>query len=210
MAKFKMRELPEGMHLTGGRLVPHLEKAGEIDLNDIAHDIAGASAFTPGDVMGVVELVMDRVAKHIAQGYTVKLGNFGSFRAKLALAKFAEPEQKDEGSRRTGRSVRVSGVRFRAGKELVRRSNSFGNFERIMPKDGGKDGEKPDKTARRALLESWFREHSLLTVRQYARLTGLSNSGAAKELRAIRQEEGSHLATEGAGTHMVYVWKAEQ
>ena len=58
--------------------------AGKKNLRDIAHDIAGRSSLTRGDIENVLANFMDCLPHYLRDGFSVQLGEFGTMRLTLS------------------------------------------------------------------------------------------------------------------------------
>ena len=58
--------------------------AGKKNLRDIAHDIAGRSSLTRGDIENVLSNFMDCLPHYLRDGFSVHLGEFGTMRLTLS------------------------------------------------------------------------------------------------------------------------------
>ena len=58
--------------------------AGKKNLRDIAHDIAGRSSLTRGDIENVLSNFMDCLPHYLRDGFSVQLGEFGTIRLTLS------------------------------------------------------------------------------------------------------------------------------
>lgn len=58
--------------------------AGKIDTRMIAKTLAQKSSLTTGDVMSVLENLMEKIPRWLGQGYSVSLGELGTFRLSLS------------------------------------------------------------------------------------------------------------------------------
>ena len=58
--------------------------AGKKNLQDIAHDIAGRSSLTRGDIENVLSNFMDCLPHYLRDGFSVQLGEFGTMRLTLS------------------------------------------------------------------------------------------------------------------------------
>ena len=56
---------------------------GTVDLEDLADEISRYSSFVPADVHGLLEGLTNLVARKVAEGYLVELGNLGTFGIKI-------------------------------------------------------------------------------------------------------------------------------
>ena len=57
---------------------------GKKTLRDIAHDIAGRSSLTRGDIENVLSNFMDCLPHYLRDGFSVQLGEFGTMRLTLS------------------------------------------------------------------------------------------------------------------------------
>ena len=58
--------------------------AGKKNLRDVAHDIAGRSSLTRGDIENVLSNFMDCLPHYLRDGFSVQLGEFGTMRLTLS------------------------------------------------------------------------------------------------------------------------------
>ena len=58
--------------------------AGKKNLRDIAHDIAGRSSLTRGDIENVLSNFMDCLPHYLRDGFSVQLSEFGTMRLTLS------------------------------------------------------------------------------------------------------------------------------
>ena len=58
--------------------------AGKIDTRMIAKILAQKSSLTTGDVINVLENLMEEIPRWLSQGYSVSLGELGTFRLSLS------------------------------------------------------------------------------------------------------------------------------
>jgi len=59
-------------------------KAGTIDINRLAKEISTKSSLSRGEVLNIIETLLDAVPDYLKDGYTVSLGRFGSIRLTLS------------------------------------------------------------------------------------------------------------------------------
>lgn len=201
-----MRQMAEGMGRGSERLYPQLQGTGVVTLGDMAESIARGSAFTPGDVKGLVAALADEIARGVALGKTVQLEGIGSFRAALVLRKDAEEELPDSATHRNASSVRIGDVHFRCAKRLVAQADLIAHLERVMPRKSP-CAKVPPLAQRLALARQFLAENPWMSVGDYAALTHQPHTTAARELRAQLDAPDAFLDTRGSGSHKVYVLK---
>ncbi len=64
---------------------------GKITIEQLSRDIAGRSSLTRGDIMNVIENLLDEIPKHLVNGNTVDLGDFCSLRLSISGTGVLDP-----------------------------------------------------------------------------------------------------------------------
>lgn len=77
--------------------------AGKIDTRMIAKTLSQKSSLTTGDVINVLENLMEEIPRRLSQGYSVSLGELGTFR--LSLSSQGVKEQKEFNTRTIKKKV---------------------------------------------------------------------------------------------------------
>ena len=106
---------------------------GRKTLRDIAHDIAGRSSLTRGDIENVLSNFVDRLPSYLRDGFSVQLSDFGTMRLTLS----SEGSLTEKAFKTESIKPRVT---FTPGVELkaALRDNSY---ETVKEKDKkGKEG----------------------------------------------------------------------
>lgn len=180
MAKYVMQEMPD-VRGTGERVrYPRLLIDGQIDLRGLADEIARRSSLTRGDVEASVGMLTELMAEYMARGYSVRIEGLGLFSPKLSLKEGVERE-KEGGSKRNSASIEVSDIRFAADKELVGSTQRACVLERAKAERYAKPAEGREE--RLARLLDYLAHTPSIGVSTYARLMGLSQTSAQRELR---------------------------
>ena len=85
--KIKLIERRKPGTKTGpGKFYASPVNVGKKNLRDIAHDIAGRSSLTRGDIENVLANFMDCLPHYLRDGFSVQLGEFGTMRLTLSSA----------------------------------------------------------------------------------------------------------------------------
>ena len=83
--KIKLIERRKPGTKTGpGKFYASPVNVGKKNLRDIAHDIAGRSSLTRGDIENVLANFMDCLPHYLRDGFSVQLGEFGTMRLTLS------------------------------------------------------------------------------------------------------------------------------
>lgn len=205
MAKYRMEEMNDLHHTGERRLYPRLEIIKQTNLNELAEWISGGTTFTPGDIIGVIGALRERMAKFLADGYSVKIDGIGNFTASLKLREGCEPELAESGGKKhNARSIQIRSVHFRPEKEFVGKINTLFVPERSRQKSR-RSSSAYTLEERLTLARNYLHTAPYLTVADYCRLTGLLRTTAAKELRLYAAVADSGFRASGSGSHRVYV-----
>ena len=73
-----------GTKIGPGKFYASPVNVGKKNLRDIAHDIAGRSSLTRGDIENVLSNFMDCLPHYLRDGFSVQLGEFGTMRLTLS------------------------------------------------------------------------------------------------------------------------------
>lgn len=188
-------------------LYPRIKLTGQRTLDDIANQISHASTFTPGDIKGLVQALVEEISYGMANGQSVKIEGLGIFTPALGLRKGAERETGEPGAhRRNASSICVSDIHFRADKELVEKTGRQCQLERSEWKFR-KSSQRYTPQERLKLAQDYLAANPFLTVKDYGELTGLLSTAAGKELRQWSEQEDSGIQRTGRGVHRVYIKK---
>ncbi|MFA6701735.1 MAG: HU family DNA-binding protein [Dysgonamonadaceae bacterium] len=99
-------------------------KTGTINNYQLSKQIAGHSSLTRGDVVNVIENIIDEIPKYLMEGYSVNLENFGTMRLSFSSQGVNSP---DEFTKDHIKSVRLV---FTPSPEF-KRSLKIASFEKI-------------------------------------------------------------------------------
>ena len=157
-----------------------------------------------GLVKNVMTHIVDAMAELLGDGYSVTIDGLGTFKATIGLEedKVMDGFDGDE-TKRNARSLRLTGINYRADKKLIKNSNCHCKLERA--------GESRlyhspyTREERLQLALQYLSEHGAMRVAEYMELTGLSRTKAAVELKEFRQDVSSGITFIGRGSAKVYV-----
>ncbi len=162
------------------------------------------SGLSRGEAVSVLIRAADTLAALLAEGYSVSLDEWGTFKATIGLEKDKDMDTIDgDEPKHNARSLRVDGVNFRTDRKLVLNINRRCQLERagvsrlrISPYT---------KEERLQKAKDYIEEHKAMRVKHYMALTGLSHTVAAKELREFSEDKESGITSMGRGVTVVYV-----
>ena len=110
-----------------------------------------------------------------------------------------------EETKRNARSLRLTGINYRADKVLVKKANRHCKLERAG--ESRLHHTPYSKEERLKLAHQYLEEHGAMRVVEYMELTGLSRTKATLELKEFRQDDSSGITYIGRGSAKVYVKK---
>lgn len=206
MAEYQMQ--PSNLPNKEGKkvLFPRLKVYSQVDTDTLVEYISAACSFTPGDIKGAVEAMVQAIGSEMAMGHSVKIEGLGTFVPELKLRKGKERETDDgtEGSKRNATSICVSGIRFKADKRLVRETAKRCTLTRSREKCN-RSSTRYTPEERLALAVEYIEAHGLMHIADYSRLTGLLHNAAALELRRWASQPDSGITRHGRGSHVIYI-----
>ena len=159
-------------------------------------------------ILGVLSLVSEKLALCMSEGYSVKLDGIGTFNAKLGVRDDMLPDAFEEGEpSRNAKSIMVNGVSYRADKNLISNTD-----RKCVLVRGGESRLKKSPLSLEERIEKacdFLKAHMFMRVPDYVRLTGLSRSTAAEELRKLARDPSSGIMSRGSRSQKVYVLRPE-
>lgn len=165
-------------------------------------------AYGKSVIEGVMTAVCEHLAYEISNGYSVKIDGLGTFTAKLGVRKDKEMDGFEEGTtKRNAKSIEVTGVGFRADKDLVKEIDQNCDLVR-----GGEERLKKPKFPKEERIEKarkFLKQNGYMRVDEYAQLTGLSYSTASRELRSIVSDPSSGITSQGRKSGKLYLLAKE-
>ena len=209
MAQYIKREMPD-LHGKGSKQVCYrLKSNGTVGLGDLARECARGTTFAEGEVKGMVMALVEGMMRNMARGYSVHIDGLGTLMPKIGLRKEAESEVLDgEGPKRNARSLHVTGVSFRADKQLVRQLDSNCNLEKgpvsRIRKSKYTEAERLEKA------REFLRKHTVMRLDDYYRLVGLSRTTASLELRKWAWKQDTGIISKGSYSAKVYLLRKEE
>ncbi len=181
----------------------HIRMIGDKEFVErMAKEPGGATAAMTENVLSAAANLLSRL---LSEGYSVKLKGIGTFKASLGRKKNKPYETEDE--KHNARSIEVGKITFKADRSLVVKTNNSCYLER----DGVQRIRKITSTLeeRLAIAHNYLDSHPNMTVDNYAAITGLNKTAASRELRKLRETEGSGITIQGRRPHLIYVKSQE-
>ena len=205
MAKYIKQEMNDLNGKGEGKVYYRLQTERNISFNEFAQQIEEHHGMmNRGLVKNIMTHVVDVMAELLGDGYSVTIDGLGTFKATIGLEEDKVMDTFEGGeAKRNARSLRLTGINYRADKELIKKSNSHCKLERAG--ESRLHRSPYTKEERLKLALQYLSEHGAMRVAEYMDLTGLSRTMAAMELKAFRQDASSGITFIGRGSAKVYV-----
>ncbi|MBQ8240342.1 MAG: DNA-binding protein [Bacteroides sp.] len=210
MAKYIKQEMTDLSGKGEEKVYYRLQTERNIDFKALAEYVGRHNGMmSKGLVINVMEHVVDAMAELLGEGHSVTIDGLGTFRASLGLAEEKEMDTFDgDETKRNARSLRLTGINYRADKVLIREANRHCKLERAG--ESRLHHSPYTKEERLKLALQYMEEHGAMRVAEYMELTGLSRTKATLELKEFRQDLSSGITFIGRGSAKVYVKASEE
>ena len=207
MAKYIKQEMTDLSGKGEEKVYYRLQSERNIDFNALAEYVGRHNGMmSKGLVINVMEHVVDAMAELLGKGHSVTIDGLGTFKASIGLEKDKEMDTFDgDETKRNARSLRLTGINYRADKVLIREANRHCKLERAG--ESRLHHSPYSKEERLKLALQYLEEHGAMRVVEYMELTGLSRTKAAMELKEFRQDLSSGITFIGRRSSKVYVKK---
>ena len=207
MAKYIKQEVPDMLKTGNQKVFYRLKTERNIDFDEFVSRMAHpGSGISRGEAIRILLTASETLAGLLAEGYSVSLDEWGTFKATIGLEEGKEMDTIDgTDSKRNARSLRVDGVDFQVDKRLVRNVNRQCKLERAGVARVRRSPYTKEERLQRA--KDYLSEHGFMRVKHYMELTGLRHTTAANELRAFSDDLSTGITIMGRGSAKVYVRK---
>jgi predicted histone-like DNA-binding protein len=207
MAKYIKQEVPDMLKTGNQKVFYRLKTEGNIDFEEFVSRMAyPGSGISRGEALRILLTASETLAGLLAEGYSVSLDEWGTFKATIGLEEGKEMDMIDGiATKRNARSLRVNGIDFKVDKKLVRNVASQCKLERAGVSRVRRSPYTKEDRLQRA--KNYLSKHGFMRVKQYMQLTGLGHTTAANELRAFSDDLSTGITIMGRGSAKVYIKK---
>ena len=205
MAKYIKQEMVDLSGKGEEKIYYRLQTERNIDFAELAQQIEQHHGLmNRGLIKNVMSHVVDEMAELLGKGYSVSIDGLGTFRASIGLEEDKEMDTFDgDDTKRNARSLRLTGINYRADKDLVKKANRHCKLERAG--ESRLHHTPYSKEERLKLAQQYLEEHGAMRVVEYMEQTGLSRTKATLELKEFRQDASTGITFLGRGSSKVYV-----
>ena len=205
MAKYIKQEMIDLSGKGEEKVYYRLQTERNIDFEELTQQIEHHhKLMNRGLVKSVMTYLLDEMAELLGKGYSVTIDGLGTFKASLGLEKDKEMDTFDgEETKRNARSLRLTGINYRADKKLIQDANHHCKLERAG--ESRLHHTPYSKEERLKMAQKYLEEHGAMRVAEYMGLTKLSRTKATLELREFSLDTSTGITTLGRGSAKVYV-----
>ena len=210
MAKYIKQEMIDLSGKGEEKVYYRLQTERNIDFNELTQQLEEHhNLMNRGLVKSVMAYVVDEMTELLGKGYSVTINGLGTFKASIGLEEDKEIDTFDgDDSKRNARSLRLTGINYRADKTLIKKANRHCKLERAG--ESRLHHTPYSKEERLKLAHQYLEEHGAMRVVEYMELTGLSRTKATLELKEFRQDASTGITFIGQGSAKVYVKASEE
>lgn len=184
-------------------MFPKMVLRGQCTIQELAKEMEKYSTFNRSEIMGILTLLSERMTARMANGYSIKLDEIGTFTPVLGLKKRSDGEIADAG-KTNARCIGVSHIHFRPDKSFTLHTALQCKLKKSPLYFGCmKSPYSPGK--RLEMAKDYLKRHGILTVKEYEALVKMRHTSATLELKQWSRMPESGITTHGKGSHKVYV-----
>ena len=202
-AKYIKREIPD-LNGTGRTQAYYQMELTSMSFDYFVSQCAREGKMEESQILAVMTLVSEKLALCMAEGFSVKLNGIGTFNAKLGVRSDMLQDAFEPGEpNHNAKSIGVTGVAYRADKDLIRNTRLKCTLER-----GGVSRIKKPKLTLEERIEKardFMKKNMFMRVPDYVRLMGLSRTTATQELRKLALDPLSGITSRGQRSQKIYV-----
>ena len=202
-AKYIKREIPD-LNGTGRTQAYYQMELSPKNYEEVVKQCAREGNMEESHILAVMSLVSEKLALCMAEGFSVKLDGIGTFHAKLGVRSDMLQDAFEPGeSNRNAHSIQVTGVAYRADKDLIKDTHRKCVLER-----GSVSRLKKSKLTLEERIQKardFMQKNHFMRVPDYVRLTGLSRTAASQELRKLALDPSSGITSRGERSQKYYV-----
>ena len=211
MAKYFKQEMPDLRNMGEKKFYYRMKVNENIDFDELVRRLTyPGSGLDKGQVVQVIAAIGKQMALEMASGNSVTIDGIGTFRASVGMTMPKELTGTDAGKETNARSLKVTGIIYRAASQLVRTISSQCTL--VRDKEHRLRKSPYSKEERIGLAVGYLGDgaHPFMRVGDYARLTRQSHCAASRELQEISRTPQSPIRRDGRASALVYVLSREQ
>lgn len=215
MGKYILKELPGEMTEDRTVIYPKMKRFSLFDYEMvIQHMCKFSPILNEGIIRSVFGALTTEMLTCMPIGHTIKIDGLGVFSLSLGFDTSKASEKEIAGKqdsidgyepKQEYRHVCIKGINFRPDPELLREMNRVATFENDGVEFVPQRKSQFSREERLAKAKEIIDKQGFMTLSDYAAATGLSMSGASKDLRQLVADGDSGIIAWGDHTHIVWV-----
>lgn len=179
--KYDIRKKKSSLTGNTSKYYAQVVKQGDFSFDEIVQEITARSSASPGDVVGVLQSMVDVLAERLSEGDRVHVGVLGSFMARVSSSPIADPNQT------RGVDAHCTGIQYTPSKYLKDKMRHTHIQHCAAPFRMRGSREATLDELRQTLLNV-LDEQEMITRPDYGRLTGRLRFKAQQDLDAFVAE----------------------
>lgn len=209
MAKYIKQEMKDLSGKGEKKVYYRLQTKQNINLMEFIKETNSIVSSAEKSMIGsAVISITDTLARLLSEGYSVTIDGLGTFKATLGLEEDKVMDNFDtDAPKLNARSLRLTGINYRADKNLIKEANRRCKLERAGESRLRQSPYTRDE--RLKLAQDYLAKYGAMKVTDYVELTGLSRTKATLELKEFRHDASTGIDTIGRRSTLVYVKRAE-
>lgn len=219
MARYVMQETNLQQEDGKKKLYPRLIDVRPMEHNKLVQYISETTGLSKSVVDGVLNILAERMATWMSEGYSIKIDNFGRFTPTLGLKEGVEREESEEeddaddngkpkSKHRNATSIEVDNVSFVPDKHFLNAINKWIDLERTPYQKTIRPNQCPfSEEERKSALVKYLQQNAFINCTTYMNLTKQKRTAATNELRRWSDDPESPIKAQGRAPHRVYVLK---
>lgn len=209
MAKYIKQEMKDLSGKGEKKVYYHLQTKQNINFMEFIKETNNIVSSAEKSMMGSAVIhITDTLARLLSEGYSVTIDGLGTFKATLGLEEDKVMDNFDtDAPKLNARSLRLTGINYRADKNLIKEANRRCKLERAGESRLRQSPYTREERLKRA--QDYLAKYGAMKVADYVELTGLSRTKATLELKEFRHDVSTGIDTIGRRSTLVYVKRAE-
>lgn len=202
MLNYHIQELPSLQQDSEETVFPKLDSYSQFGNKKMIKRIAMEAGVNEGVVMATLDALPHALKNILLEGHTCKIDGLGTFSLSLAFEAKTDEEKTSESNHR---KVMINRLNLKVDSAFLRELRKEAQFVRNDSRIVAVRPSKGHLEEHLCLAIKWFDTHQMLTLQEYANMTGVSRSTASRELKQITDNPNSGISTQGQGNRKVWV-----
>ena len=208
MARYVKQQMPD-LQKTGEKKYYHrIMTYGNVSTAELIRLASKHESLHKGVLEHALGLFSQVMAEKLAEGWTVTLNGIGTFQATLGVPKKRGTQnEQDNNATPTARDIDVTNVRYVSDKNFVALVREMCDLKKVGTVTVNRSPYTKEQRLKMAQEYLADPDHAYMRSADYAELTSLPRSTAAKELKQFAKDPSNGIGTDGNKTAKIYIKK---